>query len=70
MCSSLIAITGCSTRCSWLFERERSELDFRVGSGIQPELDALRPAGWTSADAAGPADFPGLVRYDEVVSHG
>lgn len=27
---------------------------------------AARPAGWTSADAAGLAIFPGLVRYDEV----
>jgi len=25
-----------------------------------------RPEGWTSADAAGLAIFPGLVRYDEV----
>ena len=28
----------------------------------------LRPAGWTSADAAGLPIFPGLVRYDEVAS--
>jgi hypothetical protein len=28
--------------------------------------NALRPDGWTSADAAGLAIFPGLVRYDEV----
>jgi hypothetical protein len=27
-----------------------------------------RPYGWTSADAAGLAVFPGLVRYDEVAS--
>ena len=27
---------------------------------------ALRPDGWTSADAAGLPIFPGLVRYDEV----
>lgn len=26
-----------------------------------------RPAGWTSADAAGLPIFPGLVRYDEVI---
>src|SRR5205823_11920742 len=30
--------------------------------------DALRPDGWTSADAAGLPIFPGLVRYDEVAS--
>jgi hypothetical protein len=29
---------------------------------------ALRPEGWTSADAAGLPIFPGLVRYDEVAS--
>jgi hypothetical protein len=33
---------------------------FRLGS------NALRPAGWTSADAAGLPILPGLVRYDEV----
>ena len=27
-----------------------------------------RPWGWTSADAAGLAIFPGLVRYDEVAA--
>jgi hypothetical protein len=32
--------------------------------------DAQRPAGWTSADAAGLPIFPGLVRYDEVVERG
>ncbi len=35
---------------------------FNLGS------DALRPAGWTSADAAGLPIFPGLVRYDEVLN--
>ena len=29
---------------------------------------ALRPDGWTSADAAGLPIFPGLVRFDEVAS--
>ena len=28
--------------------------------------NALRPAGWTSADAAGFAIFPGLVRWEEI----
>jgi Abnormal spindle-like microcephaly-assoc'd, ASPM-SPD-2-Hydin len=38
------------------------------GSGAIFDLDsnALRPAGWTSADAAGLPIFPGLVRLDEV----
>ena len=30
--------------------------------------DALRPATWTSADAAGLPIFPGLLRYDEVAA--
>jgi hypothetical protein len=30
--------------------------------------NALRPSGWTSADAAGLPILPGLVRYDEVKS--
>jgi hypothetical protein len=39
-----------------------------AGSGAVFNLrsNALRPAGWTSADAAGLPIFPGLVRYDEV----
>jgi hypothetical protein len=42
------------------------------GSGAVFDLnsDALRPAGWTSADAAGLPIFPGLVRYDEAVVAG
>ena len=31
-----------------------------------PRANDLRPAGWTSADAAGLPIFPGLVRHDEV----
>ena len=39
-----------------------------AGSGAIWNLDsnALRPAGWTSADAAGLPILPGLVNYDEV----
>ena len=41
---------------------------WRASSGAIFDLksNALRPAGWTSADAAGLPIFPGLVRYDEV----
>lgn len=43
---------------------------WQAGSGAIFDLKshALRPAGWTSADAAGLPIFPGLVRYDEVAS--
>jgi hypothetical protein len=42
---------------------------WHAGSGAIFDLNSnkLRPAGWTSADAAGLPIFPGLVRYDEVV---
>jgi len=45
---------------------------WEAGSGAIFDLSssALRPAGWTSADAAGLPIFPGLVRYDEVVEEG
>lgn len=36
------------------------------GAIFDMNSNALRPAGWTSADAAGLPIFPGLVRYDEV----
>lgn len=41
-----------------------------AGSGAIFDLrsNALRPAGWTSADAAGLPILPGLVRYEEVVA--
>lgn len=41
-----------------------------AGSGAVFDLKshALRPDGWTSADAAGLPILPGLVRYDEVLS--
>ena len=45
---------------------------WHAGSGAVFDLtsDALRPAYWTSADAAGLPIFPGLVRYDEAVQLG
>jgi len=41
---------------------------WQAGSGAAWRLDSndRRPEGWTSADAAGLAILPGLVRYDEV----
>jgi hypothetical protein len=65
-------------RDDWkLYELGRA---FPVNSGASWNADcgaifdlnsnALRPAGWTSADAAGLPIFPGLVRYDEVFEQG
>jgi hypothetical protein len=48
----------------------QSDRSWHAGSGAIFNLNsnALRPAGWTSADAAGLPIFPGLVRYDEVAA--
>ncbi|HWL42823.1 MAG TPA: hypothetical protein VNQ73_07760 [Ilumatobacter sp.] len=56
-----------------LFELYRA---FPTGAGWEADSGArwnlrsntLRPAGWTSADAAGLPILPGLVRYDEVAA--
>ncbi len=51
-----------------LFALYPSSHGWRAGSGAIWNLrsNKLRPAGWTSADAAGLPILPGLARYDEV----
>jgi hypothetical protein len=53
-----------------LFDAEWSSSTSTAGSGAIFDLrsNALRPAGWTSADAAGLPIFAGLLRRDEVLS--
>ena len=53
-----------------LYDATYSPSGSTAGSGAIWNLDsnALRPSGWTSADAAGLPILPGLVRYDEVLS--
>jgi hypothetical protein len=53
-----------------LFDAHPGSGAWTAGSGAAFDLtsNALRPAGWTSADAAGLPIFPGLVRYDEVAA--
>lgn len=55
-----------------LYYARYTSLGWSAGSGAIFDLNsnALRPAGWTSADAAGLPIFPGLVRYDETVTRG
>jgi len=52
-----------------LFDTRPIANGWHAGSGAIFDLNSnsLRPAGWTSADAAGLPILPGLVRYDEVV---
>ena len=51
-----------------LFNVYHDGAQWHAGSGAFFDLNsnARRPEGWTSADAAGLAIVPGLVRYDEV----
>jgi len=53
-----------------LYDAQYSPNGSTAGSGAIWNLqsDALRPAGWTSADAAGLPIFPGLLRPDEVTA--
>lgn len=55
-----------------LFDARKIGNRWEAGSGAVFDLstNTLRPAGWTSADAAGLPIFPGLVRYDEVATQG
>ncbi|HVV59513.1 MAG TPA: hypothetical protein VHC45_14225 [Gaiellaceae bacterium] len=51
-----------------LYALHRTSSGWAAGSGAIWSLrsNKLRPAGWTSADAAGLPILPGLARYDEV----
>ncbi len=53
-----------------LFDAAPQAGGWSAGSGAIFDLrsNALRPAGWTSADAAGLAILPGLVRFEEVAA--
>lgn len=55
-----------------LYSVHREGAAWKAGSGAIFDLKSnkLRPAGWTSADAAGLPILPGLVRYDEVMEQG
>jgi hypothetical protein len=53
-----------------LFRAFPNGAGWRADSGARFDLgsNALRPLGWTSADAAGLPILPGLVRYEEVAA--
>ena len=53
-----------------LFAAQKVSGAWRAGSGAIFDLrsNALRPDGWTSADAAGLPIYPGLARYEEVAA--
>ncbi len=64
----VLAIRSGTCELFELYRAFRSGGGWRADSGARFDLssNALRPLGWTSADAAGLPILPGLVRYDEV----
>lgn len=64
----LLAIDMSACKLWELYLAEKNGSQWTAGSGAIYDLksNALRHAGWTSADAAGLPIYPGLVRYDEV----
>ncbi|MGZ4399374.1 MAG: hypothetical protein ACXVYM_00725 [Gaiellaceae bacterium] len=79
-----VRIEGGSDRHAIIVDRDRCRLyelyalarkaggGWKAGSGAIWNLrsNRLRPAGWTSADAAGLPILPGLARYDELARGG
>ena len=67
--SHVIVIDKDNKRLYELYNASITNGQWQASSGAIFNLnsDALRHAGWTSADAAGLPIFPGLVRYDEIV---
>jgi hypothetical protein len=63
-----ILVDKSACRLYELYDLRHSARGWRAGSGAVWSLRSnhLRPAGWTSADAAGLPIFPGLARWDEV----
>jgi hypothetical protein len=54
----------------WWHAYQGLDRSWTAGAGMRMDLrsNALRPAGWTSADAAGLPILPGLARWDEVAA--
>ena len=66
--SHALLVDRSACRLYELYDLQRTGGGWHAGSGAVWNLrsNRLRPAGWTSADAAGLPIFPGLARYDEV----
>ncbi|MDB4965035.1 MAG: hypothetical protein JWN44_724 [Myxococcales bacterium] len=66
----VIVVDGGNCRLYELFNASKTAAGWQASNGAKWDLssDAGRTPGWTSADAAGLPIFPGLVRYDEVMS--
>ncbi len=66
----IIVVDRSTCRLYELFDAVKKSDGWHAGSGAIWSLssNALRPKGWTSADAAGLPILPGLVRYSEVAA--
>ncbi|GEJ56585.1 hypothetical protein [Anaeromyxobacter diazotrophicus] len=66
----VIVVDTASCTLYELFAAQPGASAWHAGSGAIFDLrsNALRPAGWTSADAAGLPIFPGLARYEEAAA--
>jgi hypothetical protein len=66
----VIMVDAATCRLYETFATRKSGTRWYAGSGATWDLgsNALRPRGWTSADAAGLPILPGLLRYDEVLA--
>jgi hypothetical protein len=66
----LLVVDRDACRLYELYDARRTATGWAAGSGAIWDLrsNALRPATWTSADAAGLPILPGLARYDEVAA--
>ena len=66
----LLTVNRDDCRLRELYAVRRPNGRWRAGSGAIWNLrsNALRPSGWTSADAAGLPILPGLVRWNEVAA--
>ncbi|HXH48435.1 MAG TPA: hypothetical protein VNM47_03605 [Terriglobia bacterium] len=64
------AQNNCTLYEVWEAFKDANDNNWTAANGAVFNLysDALRPDGWTSADAAGLPILPGLVRYDEVAA--
>jgi len=68
----LLMVDTNACRLYELYDAVHRASGWTAGSGATWNLrsNALRPDGWTSADAAGLPIFPGLVRADQVLAGG
>ena len=65
-----VVVDKAACRVYETYATHRSGSTWLADSGATWDLrnNALRPSGWTSADAAGLPILPGLLRYDEVAA--